>query len=143
MTTIRKKTIVTYSQEKMYHLVNDVDSYSQFVPFCQRSGVESIDGSEVTAFLEINFGGITKKLKTKNTLTPTSNIKVDLVEGPVDHLVGNWHFCKVSEDCTEIIVDFEFNVENYVLKSMIEPILATFLDKLIDSFKGRAELIYD
>ena len=65
----------------MYHLVNDVDSYSQFVPFCQRSGVESIDGSEVTAFLEINFGGIIKKLKTKNTLTPTSNIKVDLVEG--------------------------------------------------------------
>ena len=71
-----------YSAEDMYALVEDVDSYPQFLPWCNDVEVHFREGNVVEATLELHRGKLSKRFRTRNTMYPKESMVLSLVGGP-------------------------------------------------------------
>lgn len=92
MTIVKRSRTVPYSCEQMYGLVNDVEHYSEFLPYCAESKILHRDNDEVQATLVIAAAGMSKSFTTRNRLQTNKMIEIRLVDGPFSHLEGFWRF---------------------------------------------------
>src|SRR5579871_4927141 len=88
MRKVNKSALVPYSAADMYALVNDVERYPEFLPWCRGSKVLSHTETEMRASLELARGGFHKTFTTLNNLQPGSAITITLLDGPFKHLEG-------------------------------------------------------
>ena len=95
MRTVNRSALVTYSAQQMFELVDDVDSYADFLPWCNRSEVLSRSNNIVEAMVELQKGTITKSFTTRNTLTKYESIDLALLGGPFKSLAGGWTFDQI------------------------------------------------
>ena len=79
MATISKSALVSFSPLAMYQIVDDVDAYPQFLPWCGGSKVLSRDADQVRAMVEINHSGIRKSFTTRNLLQKGKMIEIELM----------------------------------------------------------------
>src|SRR5947207_153353 len=98
MTLIKRNALVAHTQRQMFELVNDVEEYPRFLPWCRKSKIIHQDEKEVVAELEIVWSGIHKSFTTCNHLTPYEGIKISLVQGPFRRLEGEWIFTPLDEE---------------------------------------------
>ena len=102
--------IVPYSTEQMYDLVNDIESYAKFLPWCISSRVLSRDEDEVYATLVLSYGGFRKAFSTCNRLQKNKMIEIRLVDGPLSQLEGFWRFEATSETSSQVLLDLSMAV---------------------------------
>src|SRR5262245_22918754 len=110
MTIINRSTIVPYSAEQMYQLVNDIKSYPEFLPWCTKSTILSENEDEVHATLILNYGGLQKAFTTCNRLQKNKMIEIRLVNGPLSQLEGFWRFETLSTTSSQVVLDLEFEI---------------------------------
>ena len=82
MSHIERNALVRYSAAEMYRLVNDIDSYEKFLPWCRSSTVLESSEKEMTASVEIAKGVLNKTFTTCNTLLLNHRTEMALVNGP-------------------------------------------------------------
>ncbi len=92
MTTINKFALVPYTPAQMFALVDDIEAYPQFLPWCKRTRVLSRTEDEVRATIELSRGGVEKAFTTCNRNQKDKMIEMRLVEGPFKRLDGFWRF---------------------------------------------------
>jgi ribosome-associated toxin RatA of RatAB toxin-antitoxin module len=127
----------------MYDLVNDIESYPAFLPWCRSSAVLYRDEDQVKAELELAKGKVHKRFTTVNRLRENSFIEVRLVEGPFSHLQGVWTFAGIKALGCRVSLDLEFDFSSRVLATAVGPVFAQIANTLVDSFHKRASEIYD
>lgn len=142
MPVVKRSVVVPYRQHQMFELVNDVDSYPEFVPACVDSHVTPVDENEVEATLKFARGGIHKSFTTRNRLTPYERIDIELINGPFHHLEGFWYFDAVDENQCKIELDLEFEFAGRWLSMAFGPVFHQVANKLVDVFCKRAEVVY-
>lgn len=141
MTVVNKSRIVPFSCEQMFGLVNDVESYSQFLPYCAESVVHHRDQDEIQATLTIAAAGVKKSFTTRNRHQINKMIEIRLVDGPFSHLEGFWRFDDVSEGC-KIAFDLEFEFAGRMFSMLLGPVFEQVTNKMVDAFCDRAESLY-
>lgn len=143
MTLVEKERQVPYTCEQMYTLVNQVESYSEFLPYCSESVVHFRDDQEVQATLVISVGGMNKSFTTRNLLQHNKMIELRLIEGPFKHLEGFWRFDKaaVGSAC-DISFGLEFEFSGLLLPKLLGPVFEKIADSMVDAFCDRAEQCY-
>src|SRR5437762_13410259 len=97
MIVVARSALVAHSAQKMYALVADVESYPQFLPWCDRAVVSVNEPSRTVATLHINFRGLKKEFTTENLNQPGVRIDMRLVSGPFRSLEGSWLFIPLWE----------------------------------------------
>lgn len=142
MPTINKSTLVAYTTEQMYDLVNDIDHYHEFVPYCEQSTVLSRDEDEVRATLAFAKSGMSKAFTTLNRLQPHRMIEMRLVEGPFKMLEGFWRFESNGDGTSNVRLDLEFEFSNRLLAMMFGPVFHQAASMLVDAFSDRAKAVY-
>ncbi len=142
MPIINRSALVPYSPAEMYSLVNDVDAYPQFLPWCKTSRVLSRDEDEVRATLELARGGFEKSFTTCNRLQKNKMIEMRLVEGPFRHLDGFWRFESLGEQACKVSLDLDFEFANKLVGLAMGPIFNQIANTLVDSFCKRAVDVY-
>ncbi|WP_133140362.1 type II toxin-antitoxin system RatA family toxin [Legionella genomosp. 1] len=141
MTIVQKSRIVKFSCEQMYTLVNEVEHYAEFLPYCSQSIIHHRDADEVQATLVISAAGMNKSFTTRNRLQANKMIEIRLVDGPFSHLEGFWRFDEVSEGC-KISFDLEFEFAGRMFSMLLGPIFEQITNKMVDAFCDRAENLY-
>ena len=141
MTTINKSALVRYSAAEMYALVNDIESYPQFLPWCRSARVLSREPDEVHATLELARGGVQKSFTTCNRLQANKMIEIRLVEGPFRHLSGFWRFDPLGDQASKVSLDMTFEFAP-LLDFVISPVFHPIADSLVDAFHKRAVEVY-
>ena len=131
-----------YSAHQMYSLVNDVDAYPQFLPWCSNSHVLEKSEHRMKASLTLKAGKIKQSFTTENSMRPDELIEVHLLEGPFKHLNGSWHFEAISDTECNIALDMTFQFKNRILKMALESVFQKIIDTLVDSFTDRARQLY-
>lgn len=126
----------------MFVLVNDVESYPSFLPWCRKAAILSSEGNQITAQLVLAKGALEKSFTTKNTLTPNSEMIMELVDGPFKHLKGDWRFQSMSDDSCQISLDLEFSFSSKLIAMMFGPVFQQAANMLVDAFVKRAAQIY-
>ena len=142
MPTINRSALVPYSPAEMYALVNDVEAYSDFLPWCKASRVLSRDEDEVRASLDLSRGGFEKSFTTCNRLQKNKMIEMRLVEGPFRHLDGFWRFETLGEHACKVSLDLDFEFANKLVGMAMGPIFNQIANTLVDSFCKRAIDVY-
>lgn len=142
MAVIRKSALVRYSPEAMFDIVDDVESYAQFLPWCGNSQVLSRDDDQVTAMVEIHHSGIRKAFTTRNLRQKNKMIEMELIDGPFKHLHGFWRFNSLADDACKVSLDLEYEFSNKLLGMAIGPVFSQIANSLVDAFCLRAETLY-
>lgn len=142
MPTISRRAIVPFSAEQMFALVNAVEDYPKFLPWCRGSQVFSRDEDEVRARLDLAKGVFHKSFSTCNRLQTNKLIEIRLVDGPFDHLEGIWRFDPLDEKSCQVFFDMEFQVAGKLGSLAFSPIFQQIGNSLVDAFCKRAKALY-
>jgi ribosome-associated toxin RatA of RatAB toxin-antitoxin module len=141
MTIVKKSRVVHFSCEQMFELVNQVEHYSEFLPYCTESTVHHRDIDEVRATLLISAAGMSKSFTTRNLLQQNKMIEIRLIDGPFSHLEGFWRFDPVEQGC-HLSFDLEFEFAGRMLSMLLGPVFEQVTNKMVDAFCERAEALY-
>lgn len=142
MRKVSRSALVSYSAEQMYSLVEDIDSYPSFLPWCNDVDVHFREGNVVEATLELHRGKLSKRFRTRNTMDPGRAVALELVNGPFRHLSGGWNFRQLGEDGCKVSFELEFEFESRALDLMIGAYFEGTCNSLVDAFTQRAAEIY-
>lgn len=142
MYNINRSALISYSAEKMFDLVNDVDRYQQFLPWC--GGSKKLEESEhnSVASVTISFKGVHKTFTTANQLERPKQIKLTLIDGPFSQLEGTWTFKPLDDNACKLNLDLDFDFSNRLVGSVIGPVFKIIADSMIESFIKRADELY-
>lgn len=141
MATIKKSALVLYSAAEMYALVNDIEAYPQFLPWCRSTHVLMCGEDELRATIEMAKGGIHKSFTTFNRMQKHKMIDIRLLEGPFKRLEGYWRFEPLRADACKVSLDLEFEFSP-LLRVAIEPVFKQIANSLVDAFCKRAVDLY-
>ncbi|HSD97446.1 MAG TPA: type II toxin-antitoxin system RatA family toxin [Sulfuricaulis sp.] len=142
MTTIHRSAIVPYSAHQMFELVADIPSYPKFLPWCGGARINSTQGDEVIAAIDIAYSGVHRTFSTRNLLQRDKMMEIQLLEGPFSYLQGFWQFKALDEQSCKISLDLEFDVANRIVGLALTPVFSNIANQLVDRFHRRATELY-
>ena len=126
----------------MYALVNDVQAYPEFLPWCRSTRVLERSPTHMRAKIEMALAGLSRSFTTLNTLVPAERIDLALVDGPFRHLEGHWRFEALSEAACKVHLDLSFEVANALFSMALSPAFEKISHSLVDAFSQRARQVY-
>src|SRR5690606_8392325 len=123
MAVVHKSVLLGYSAEQMFELVDRVEDYPQFLPWC--GGVEVKERSEnhLVATLMINYHGVRQSFTTENTIYCPCSMTMTLLAGRFKHLHGTWTFKPLREDACKIDFVLQYEFSNRIIESIIGPVV--------------------
>lgn len=142
MAVVHKSVLLGYSAEQMFALVERVEDYPKFLPWC--GGVKVIERSEnkLIATISINYHGLKHSFTTENINTPPTSMKMTLVEGPFKHLDGLWTFKPLRADACKIEFNLHYEFSSKILEQLIGPVFNMIANSFVDSFYKQADIVY-
>ena len=143
MTRINKKAVVKFSANQMYKLVNDIEAYPSFLPWCTDANIINDSKDSLTASVSISIGRIKKIFTTLNTMQQDISIDMKLIKGPFKKLNGSWEFENNNNGGSTVSLVMEFEFKNKLLKYTLGGAFKKITDSLVDAFISRANDIYD
>lgn len=141
MPVIQRSLAVPFTSAQMFDLVNNIEHYPQFLPWCANSTVHTRSNSQIKATLHIAKGLIKKSFTTVNQLTPHEGIEMRLIDGPFRHLAGSWQFQQQAEGCI-VSLKLAFEFSNPLLAMTFGPIFQHIASTFVQSFSARAYQVY-
>jgi ribosome-associated toxin RatA of RatAB toxin-antitoxin module len=126
----------------MFALVNDIESYPKFLPWCRSARILSRNRDEIRATLEMVKGVIHKSFTTCNRLQQDKMVEIRLLDGPFRRLEGFWRFEALREDACKVSLDLEFEFSNAVLRATLGPVFHQIANSLVEAFCKRAADLY-
>ena len=146
MTHIEKIVLVPHKAKSMYDLVNDIESYPDFLPWCGGARVVQHEANEMVAEIDIKFKGVSQSFSTRNRISePTQDavgeINMELVSGPFKNLSGQWSFKGIDDLGCRVMFSLSYEFSNALLEKILGPIFNSITSTFVDSFVIRAQKV--
>jgi ribosome-associated toxin RatA of RatAB toxin-antitoxin module len=142
MNTLKRSALVPYTARQMFELVNNIEDYPRFLPWCTKSDVSKRTEQEVIAELEITWKGMHKSFSTRNVLHPYNSMEIQLITGPMRHMQGKWQFVAVNDHACKVLLDLEFEFSGSFIDLLFQPVFQSIANSLVDAFCKRAVELY-
>ena len=137
MLKIEKKVHSNSSAENLYGLVSDVESYSEFIPWCEKSIIERRIHDYFFAKLNMKYLLFSGSFVSKVTLYDYERrINALGVKGSFRYLEANWVFDEY-DDGTLVSVNLELDLNNIILEKAIDSASGVLIKETISSFEKR------
>lgn len=141
-TVIQKSALVKFSAQQMFDLVNDVESYPQFLPWCGGSRILKREVDFFEAELLIAKAGFHKTFATRNYIDQGGRMTISLLNGPFSRLEGVWNFMPLREDASKISLDLEFEMSGMLSSLAFGAVFNQICNTMVSSFTTRAKQVY-
>jgi len=138
MITIKKHAFVFHSREKMFNLVDQVEDYPNFLPWCGEAEVIVRTGKITEAKILINYHNVKQSFTTRNIKIFPSKMNINLIKGPFKTLKGKWNFIEIEKDTCKIEFELQYEFSNYILDKLISPVFNMIANTFIDNFVAKA-----
>lgn len=142
MTTVQKSALIKVSAQKMFEIVDNIEAYPEFLPWCSGSKILRREGDIVEAELQISKAGFHKSFATQNRSDGGGKIFMTLLEGPFSSLEGVWDFMPLREDASKISLDLEFEMHGKFASLAFGAVFNQICNTMVTSFTERAKKIY-
>jgi ribosome-associated toxin RatA of RatAB toxin-antitoxin module len=142
LSVVEKSVLVGYSAHQMFGLVDAVEAYPQFLPWCDDARVIHRDDTRTRATLHINYHGAKQSFTTENAKEPPHRMTVKLVEGPFRVLDGEWRFTPLREDACKIEFRLHYEFASKVLEMLVGPVFSYIANTMVEAFVKRADQLY-
>lgn len=142
MTTVTRSALLPYSAAELFDLVNDVERYSEFLPFCIGSEVVSRNDEEVIGKIAFSRLGMSQALTSRNRLQRPTRIELELVDGPFERLSGTWEFQELAAQACKVNFTIDFVVQSRYLQFVATTAVNQAAATAVDAFHKRAQQLY-
>ncbi|MEC9206286.1 MAG: type II toxin-antitoxin system RatA family toxin [Pseudomonadota bacterium] len=135
---IKKKESVNVEVDILFGLVNKVDKYSNFLPWCPNSRIISDVDNTIIGEIHVSKNLVNWKFSTKNSYIKNKEINLELIDGPFSHLKGYWSFLKVDKNNTLVELFLEYSFSSKVIEFSMKPVFSSIMSSILDSFISEA-----
>ena len=126
----------------MYVLVEDVESYPEFLPWCGNAVLHWREGDMLEGSVEMHLAGLRRSFRTRNRMREYEAIEMELVDGPFSHLSGGWQFKALDNLGCKVSLEVEFEVKSRATNRLLGRYFEDICNSLVDAFVRRAGDIY-
>jgi ribosome-associated toxin RatA of RatAB toxin-antitoxin module len=138
MKRISRSAIVEHSAAQMYALVEDIESYPAFLPWCAGTQVHERTPVTTRATLTVGMKGLRQAFTTLNRNVPGESIAMELVEGPFRDFSATWRFQPLGAAAARIEFTLEYEFASRAARVLLEPLFDRIADTMVDAFSRRA-----
>jgi ribosome-associated toxin RatA of RatAB toxin-antitoxin module len=150
----QRSALLPYPASRLFELVNDIERYPEFLPWCSKAEIFSRQGSEVLAALTVRKAGIEHAFTTRNVARYPEQIDIHLVDGPFERLTGRWRFTDLGGKTGEgegesdapvgckVELDLQFEFTRHLLTGMLRSLVSGWANGVVDAFCVRAGQLY-
>ena len=142
MAQVHKTVLVEHTPAQMFVLVDGVEHYAEFLPWCGGGEVKQRDERTTLATIHIDYLGIRQNFTTENTKEYPKRMDLRLVQGPFAHLQGHWHFIPLGEVACKIEFALEYSFASRAMEAVLTPVFSYIANTFVDAFVKRAEQVY-
>lgn len=148
MTRIERSAMIFYSTEQMFALVNDVESYPQFLPGCHDAKIlsmkENSESGEGLMQAELDLGkfGLSQRFTTENRFKRSEFIRLQLLDGPFKHFQGEWVFETLKESACKLSFWLEFDFSSRIVAMAAGKVFEQVASEQVTAMCDRAKKIY-
>jgi ribosome-associated toxin RatA of RatAB toxin-antitoxin module len=142
MSSVTRSALVPFSAQRMFDLVESVEQYPQFLPWCSGTAVGHRDPEVTQATIHINYRGIKQSFSTENHKQPPERMTLQLVEGPFRMLDGEWRFTALSAEACRIDFRLTYEFSSALLDKLVGPVFGHIAGTMVDAFLKRADVVY-
>ena len=141
MSQVVKSVLVPHSAQTMFDLVDAVERYPEFLPWCGGARVLERDAAVTVATIDIRYAGVVQSFTTENTKQDGEWMRLSLRDGPFRQLQGLWTFTRLAAVASKVELQLEYSFANRLLEGAIGPVFGMIAGTLIDRFVARAEAL--
>ena len=141
MQSIRKTVLVLHSADRMQALVDHVEDYPKFLPWCGGVEVHERSAHTLEATVRIDFLRVKSYFRTRNQ-TQERMIDMQLVDGPFQHFEGVWRFEALTDDACRIEFELDYQFQNRTFEALIGPVFGKITGTFVDCFIKEADRRY-
>jgi ribosome-associated toxin RatA of RatAB toxin-antitoxin module len=147
MREIKHSALIAQPPARVFELINDIESYPSFIPWCTHAKVLSRSDQEIVATVGIHRGPLQSEFTTRNELEQDRRVLMRLVSGPFKMLEGEWLLTPIPEATVpggtgcRVQLTMKFAFKNPLTALLFEQKFAETAATLMDAFVGRARTL--
>ena len=134
--------MVPHTCAQMFALVDTVEDYPKFLPWCAKSEVLLRNGDILQARIYMDYMKIRQSFSTHNDNNAPHEIRMKLLDGPFTALNGIWRFDALGESACKIHFTLDYEFSNAVIGKIIGPVFNIISGSLMSSFIKEAKKRY-
>ncbi|MAQ73382.1 MAG: hypothetical protein CMD49_03670 [Gammaproteobacteria bacterium] len=138
MNYIKKRESINIEVQTIFNLINQVDKYSDFLPWCKKSKIISDTNNVMIGVITVSKNFADWTFTTKNNYIKNKKINLRLVDGPFSHLNGCWNFSEIDKNNTLIDFNLEYEFSNKMIELTLKPVFSSIMLSILDSFISEA-----
>src|SRR5260221_6276824 len=139
--TVHKSVIVPRTARAMFDLVDDVERYPQFLPWCSAAQVFERSESITRARIDIDYHGLASHFSTLNRKEAPRRMDLEFVEGPFEAFKGRWTFVPLGEAGCRVEFALDYTFSHAAAAALLGPVFGHIIETLVDRFVARAEAL--
>jgi ribosome-associated toxin RatA of RatAB toxin-antitoxin module len=141
MPAVRTTEFIPFSARQMFELVNDVEAYPEFLPWCSNARLERCTAEGIVATVTVAKGPMHHAFTTENRNREYDRIEMGLVKGPFKRFHGVWRFDEAPGGChVSLNLDFEFS--NRLFAAALSKVFKVITGSMVQAFRQRAQRLY-
>ena len=142
MALVEKSVLIRHSAQQMFDLVDRVEDYPAFLPWCNRTELKFRDTHKTAATLFINYRSVKSHFTTENEKESPVWMNIRLVDGPFRRLEGRWQFRPLADDACKIEFQLSYEFSSRMFEKIIGPVFSQIANTFVDAFVRRASEVY-
>lgn len=138
MREVKRSALVNKPPTVLFALINDIESYPLFLPWCTHARVQSRSEREIIATVGVKRGPLQSEFTTRNELEPDRRIQMHLLSGPFRTLEGEWLLTPIGDEGCRAELNMSFAFKSPLFAVLFEQKFAETATSLMDAFVARA-----
>ena len=145
MKSSKQEIIINHRAKDLYKIVLDIEKYSEYIPWCKKIIIKTRSKNEMLADMIVCYRYFLPQTFTSHVMFDSNKllINTNYIKGPLKDLSTEWLFKKLEIKKTKIIFNVKFEFQRLLHQKLAELFFGLIENKMIDSFKKRADEILD
>ena len=124
---------------EVFDVLNDVEEYQSFIPFCIDSKIIEENDDEIKASLRLFFMGTSTQFISNNKYKSNEFIEMNLVEGPFSSFKATWIFEQIHNEETQLTFKMSYTILNPMIDLLFSKNIDVVSQRIIEAFKKKIE----
>lgn len=142
MEEVRKVVLIEFTPAQMFDLVENIEAYPEYLPWCSAAEVFSRTATHTSARIHASYHGMGASIATENDNERPAKITLRLREGPFRRFEGEWSFSPLGDSACKVELRICYEFASRIVGKAIEPVFNHISNSLVDAFIKRAEKVY-
>jgi ribosome-associated toxin RatA of RatAB toxin-antitoxin module len=142
MAQVNKSVLLEYSAPQMFALVDRIEDYPLFMPWCSRTELKFRNAETTVGTLFIDFKAVKSHFTTSNRKSNSESMEISLVDGPFRRLDGSWRFRPLDDQACKVEFALNYEFSSRLFEKLIGPVFSHVTGSFVDAFVKRARQVY-